>query len=1002
MEILATIGLVGNIIQFVDFSAKLISKSAQLYQSSKGALEENIDIETATNRLILLNNKIKDSATTAGDQSLESLCKSCSTVTIELLAALDKVKVRGKQQKRESISKALQTIYGKEKINKLERQLAEFRQELNLHLTVDLRVQVRRLMQERSDVPDLDSTTKEIIHAIAKQEEIFRTTHDRQIISMEAIQDELVNFRHEIIREIERHKRDIYIGKQEREVFSLGNVDFSIPPQLEFSRNTNFVGRDEILQRIHESIMSQRRQASDPIKLSIIGMGGIGKTQIIQEYAYKHQREFSSVFWVKANSYDSAVNSYFTIAQALVNHAGPSVQKTGLVGILDKTNLDYLSEAFARRVVQAVKYWLTLEGNNKWLLLFDNWDNLQDERMESLIPNGGSGVVLITSRRQDWARNGCSLEIAEMEEAASLKLLSRNSLSKYGESNQDDHNAAKEVVQALGYLPLAVDQAGAYIHKLKISVRTYLCRLNKNAKVLSQKPPAQMWPYHETVLSTWEISLKEIEGENAEALEILQICAFLTGEDMNEQLLRYGFEFARMDSLALALEDAMGTLFAFSLAKRQGADDGFSTHTMIQTCVRERLGQSDKQKFAEKAVLVVAGAISKIALDSRSNWITSRQLLSHVASCEKYLKSPLQNNEAFYSTRALFILGQFCSRFSQHDRAIAWFKKDLDGVQHLSLLASLEDRFGIATAMLFKGQLYEALAQFECLYAEASKNIGVKRALTCNIANSLGLACKKLGRYEKALGWYQVSLAEVVGIFGEADQRTLATLNNIGVLQKELKKYPDACKTLESVLRQKEAVLGEEDPSTLETVMNVGVVYGHSQRYDEALCFLQRALSGKEKYWGKDSPNTIDVKGNIANVYLKQGRLEKAIELYKATLDGHKKAYSHSMHQSIFITTSCLGDAYYRQGCYKESLKWYYEALSGREQILGKGSVQALETICSIANVFLKQGRFWEAIHWYKRALDGFRNACGTEDFRVRSVEKEVRALLLHLYGLSS
>jgi hypothetical protein len=100
-------------------------------------------------------------------------------------------------------------------------------------------------------------------------------------------------------------------------------------------------------------------------------------------------------------------------------------------------NPDSLSEAFAKKVVQAVKWWLTLEGNNKWLLLFDSWDDLQDERTESLIPNGSSGAVVITSRKQDWARSGQGREIVEMDEAASLKLLSRSSLSDYGESNQD-------------------------------------------------------------------------------------------------------------------------------------------------------------------------------------------------------------------------------------------------------------------------------------------------------------------------------------------------------------------------------------------------------------------------------------------------------------------------------------------------------------------------------------------------------------------------------------
>jgi hypothetical protein len=139
MEVLAIVGLVGNIIQFVDFSGKLISKSVQLYQSREGALAENIDTETATNHLLLLNDKLKDTATSTGDRTLKDLCEACHTVARELLEALDEVKVKGKQQKWKSIRKALNSVWSKEHIAQLEQRLANLRKELNLHVVVDIR-----------------------------------------------------------------------------------------------------------------------------------------------------------------------------------------------------------------------------------------------------------------------------------------------------------------------------------------------------------------------------------------------------------------------------------------------------------------------------------------------------------------------------------------------------------------------------------------------------------------------------------------------------------------------------------------------------------------------------------------------------------------------------------------------------------------------------------------------------------------------------------------------
>ena|SRR2546423_7114344 len=139
MEALTVVSLVGILIQFVDFGSTLISKSIQLCQYSDGVLAENVNTETATNDLILLNNKLEKAANATGDTALEALCKSCSAVAVELLGALDKLKVHGEKEKWKSMRKALRSVWSKEKIQGIEKQLASFREELNLHVIVGLR-----------------------------------------------------------------------------------------------------------------------------------------------------------------------------------------------------------------------------------------------------------------------------------------------------------------------------------------------------------------------------------------------------------------------------------------------------------------------------------------------------------------------------------------------------------------------------------------------------------------------------------------------------------------------------------------------------------------------------------------------------------------------------------------------------------------------------------------------------------------------------------------------
>jgi hypothetical protein len=145
MEVLAAIGLVGNIVQFVDFSSKLVSRIAELYQSTEGALADDVDLEAVTNDLALLSVKLQSQGQTEESPALERLSKSCNEVATDLLTALNKVKVNGKHQKRESIWKALRRMWSRDEISKLERRLAMYRDQLSLQVAIDLRCESQNI-----------------------------------------------------------------------------------------------------------------------------------------------------------------------------------------------------------------------------------------------------------------------------------------------------------------------------------------------------------------------------------------------------------------------------------------------------------------------------------------------------------------------------------------------------------------------------------------------------------------------------------------------------------------------------------------------------------------------------------------------------------------------------------------------------------------------------------------------------------------------------------------
>ena len=142
LDPLTAIGLCGNIVQFVDFCSKVVSKAHRIYRSADGSLTENLDAETISRDLLYLTAKVEAGlrpSPTQEDQALQDLCDGCNDVAQELLIVLGKLKSERKSGKWRSFKQALKYVWSKDRINTLQTRLAMFREELDLHILVDLR-----------------------------------------------------------------------------------------------------------------------------------------------------------------------------------------------------------------------------------------------------------------------------------------------------------------------------------------------------------------------------------------------------------------------------------------------------------------------------------------------------------------------------------------------------------------------------------------------------------------------------------------------------------------------------------------------------------------------------------------------------------------------------------------------------------------------------------------------------------------------------------------------
>lgn len=224
------------------------------------------------------------------------------------------------------------------------------------------------------------------------------------------------------------------------------------------AENAMFTGRVELLKQIHAMFKaSVGRQG----RIVLTGLGGVRKTQIAAAFAYESyaSAEYATVFWIAAHTPGTLQRSFAGIAKRL--------QLTGNSNSSSTARPDTEFTPY----VEAVQEWLSATENKNWLLIFDNVDDLESMRLSDFFPRVSHGNILITSRRQIASRFGSKIDVDVMSDDEAIKLLLRCSFKS--DPAQSEFEDARCLTQELGSLPLAINQAGAYISELDVEIRDY-------------------------------------------------------------------------------------------------------------------------------------------------------------------------------------------------------------------------------------------------------------------------------------------------------------------------------------------------------------------------------------------------------------------------------------------------------------------------------------------------------------------------------------------------
>src|SRR6266571_5435450 len=406
-----------------------------------------------------------------------------------------------------------------------------------------------------------------------------------------------------------------------------------------YQRNLLFTGREDVLKKLYDALRAGKTAAlAQPQAIS--GLGGIGKTQTAVEYAYRYKDDYKDILWVKAETEGSINSDFVTIANLL--------------------DLPEKQEQDQHKIVEAVKRWF--QAQSGCLMIFDNADDLAMVR--DFLPPGGKGHILLTTRAHATGRIAQRIEVEKMEpEEGALFLLHRATIldpdAPLDDATKTDCDTAKAIVQAMDGLPLALEQAGAYIEETACGLQGYL-RLYRAQGVRLLKEHGEFAPDHpEPVVTTWSLSFKNVEQANPAAAELLRFCAFLAPDAIPEELFaesaaELGPILEPVASDISSLNTAIRELLKYSLVHRDPDTQTLSIHRLVQEVLKDQMDEATQRLWAERAVRAISSVFPN---PEYTNWDTCRRYLLHAQVCNSLIEhwellfteaATLLNNLGYY------------------------------------------------------------------------------------------------------------------------------------------------------------------------------------------------------------------------------------------------------------------------------------------------------------------------------------------------------------------
>jgi len=731
---------------------------------------------------------------------------------------------------------------------------------------------------------------------------------------------------------------------------------------LPYRRNQYFTGRKAELDALGAALTQDGAAA-------LSGLGGVGKTQIALTYAWdNHDAYPGGTFWITATSENDLLSGYAALAE-------PELLSL-LVNRKTEKNLQAVADAVRARLAHEER---------PWLVVFDNADD--PSILKPFIPANPHGRVIITSKAQNFAPLNvrCVVGVKEMIPNDGRDFLLARVTRDERAHTPDEVAAAENLAKELGYFPLALEQAGAYIAAMHTTFRQYLSAYHRQRLRLLGRRKPEAGDYRETVATTWRMSFREVRRASKAAADALAFSAFLAPDGIPFELLILGAPHLgrRIAAALLGAADEPGRvnellepLTRFSLIRVDGGNWIYAVHRLVQEVTRWRMGGAECRTWAERTVRAVNAAFPLIEFE---NWRQCDRLLPHAqAACELVVSQLILSREAGR------LLNQTAYRLddrAQHAEAEPLYGRALEirqkvlGPEHPDTATSLDNLAGLYDS---QGRYAEAEPLHRRALEIGEKALGPEHPHTATSLNNLAELYRAQGRYAEAEPLYQRALGIRHKVLGPEHPDTATSLNNLAELYRAQGRYAEAEPLHQRAVAIDEEVHGPDHPDVATSLNNLAAVYHAQGRLADAEPLFRRALEIREKMLRPEHPHTASSLNNVAELYRAQGRYAEAEPLYRRALGIWEKVLGPG-HPSTATSLNNLALLYDTQGRYADAEPLYRRALEIREKVLGPEHPDTATSVNNLGVLLGKQGRYTDALPLLERALAIREKALGSE-----------------------